>query len=346
MNQVSKKLSLMAFFLAVVGFLAPVSRVHAQSAGASSADALPTMEELRTLAANKEWQPLLQKIQRVTSLRGSAAAGYDLYEVKMLKGEANLQLKQSSAAVSAFNDAGNDKGLDEKKSAVANASALLVKRSVNGIYNRKGPSTQPADPKSIDISDTSLRKPAFAALAADEAAALENKAKAAAAGTSLKPIAEMTKSIGDLREAEIASRDDTTTPITDGLLSPLATHAKELSTAAITRMKSQVETISQSANKLEDIGPSRSQARAGYGGAGPGVDHRFRKRGLTGNDTSTLKEIATTSKQLIAASKELAAAFGPKLGEPLASIEKEATEVGTRAESVLNDKYDVTTGVR
>src|SRR4051794_34839746 len=57
---------------------------------------LPTMQELQQLRDQKQWQPLLQKLGRVTQLKGNAGQSYDRYELLMMKGEAHLQLKQAA----------------------------------------------------------------------------------------------------------------------------------------------------------------------------------------------------------------------------------------------------------
>jgi hypothetical protein len=308
---------------------------------------LPTMGELQKLYADKQWQPLLQGISRVLPLRGPAAQPYDRYELFSMKGEAHLALKQQPAASSAFEEASKLEGIDKVKKATADSMVLLVKRSQQGQFTRKSPTSQPSEPKNFDLLDQSKRKDAFAALAADELAALQPKAKAATSGTTLRPIAELLKSLDNLKQAEMAANNSPDTPLADGLVAPLASRAKDLSAKEVQQQKSRVDAIENGANQIIDV-PDRSRAGRGYPGAGGGAnpgypaERRYKKRGLQGMDQQNLKQIIGYCQDIAAADKQLAEVFGDP-GQPLLDVAKDADALATKAQTILNTDYSITT---
>jgi len=307
---------------------------------------LPTMQELQKLYADKQWQPLLQGVSRVLPLKGPAAQPYDRYELFSMKAESHLQLKQQAAAAAAFEEASKVEAIDKQKQAVADSMVLLVKRSQQNQYTRKSPTSQPSEPKTIDLLDQDKRKDAFAALAADELATLQPKAKAAATGTSLKPIAEMLKSLDDLKKAEMAAGGSSDTPLTTALVAPLATHAKDLSSKEVAQQKAKVDGIEASANQVVEV-PDRTGTnnRRGYPGAGGGsfpTGPRYKKRGLQGMDQSTLKQIVTYSSDISKGTKQLAEVLGDP-GQPLLDVSRDAEAVGTKAQTLLNTDFSGTT---
>jgi hypothetical protein len=299
-------------------------------------DPLPTMQEVQALYEQKQWQPLLQKSSRLLSLRGPVAQNYDRYQILMWRGEAQLQLKSSPQALSSFKDA-SDETKEPEKSATARATALLIKRSNNGKFTRKSPTTQPGAGKTIDILDPVKRKDALGALADDEAAALEPKVKAASGGTSLKPIADMFQAVRDLRDAELAAAG--ATPRTDAIIGPLAEHATKLSGDEVKRLKQRVDKIEKSANQVIDYDkPMRPRPGGAYGGRVPS-EKRYKKQGLIGTDLRDLKDIIATCNNITTADKQLADAFGETLGKPLLDVGEEARALASRAELILEADY-------
>jgi hypothetical protein len=295
------------------------------------------MQELQLLQNEKQWQPLLQKLQRVLSLRGDAAKNYDKYELLMMKGEAHTQLKQPAPATSAFNDAAKEATTanDKMKAAVASTSALLIKRSQTFVYKRKSPATQPTDKKEIDILDPANRKAAFAALAADEMAALQPKVKGATSANNLKPVIELMKSMNDLRNAELAAHGNNT--MSDSLLPPLATHSKDLSARYVADQKMKVEKIEVVANQVVDSGPDR---RGAYGGRT--YERKYKKRGLNSVDQKALKDAIQACNEIAEGDKQMAEAFGAELGKPLLQVSEDARAVAQKAEVVLETDYSIT----
>ena len=300
------------------------------------AEPLPSMQELQQLQTDKQWQPLLQKLQRVLSLRGDAAANYDRYALLMMKGEAHAQLKQPAPATSAFADAAKEAQADKNRAAVASSTALLIKRSQSFVYKRKSPSTQPTDPKEIDVLDPAKRKDGFVALAADELAALQPKVKSATTANNLKPVVELMKSMSDLRNAELAAEGNTTK--SDSLLPPLAAHSKELSAKYVADQKRIVDNIEHTANQTIDVGPDR---RGAY--QGRSLERKFKKRGLMSNDQTALKNAIQACTEIALGDKEMADAFGADLGKPLLDVAADAKGVADKADVVLKADYTITT---
>ena len=298
-------------------------------------DPLPSMQELQQLQTDKQWQPLLQKLSRVLSLRGDAAKNFDRYELFMMKGEAHAQLKQPAPAAIAFADAAKEAGPQKERVAVANSTALLIKRSQTFVYKRKTPTTQPGDAKEIDVLDPAKRQEGFAALAADELAVLQPKVKSATSANNLKPVIDVMKSMEDLRNAELASAGNTS--MSDSLLPPLAAHSKELSSKYVAEQKQKVDAIEKSANQVVDSGPDR---RGAYGGRT--YERKYKKRGLMSADSNNLKSAMAVCTEIAAGDKQMAEEFGPELGKPLLDVATEAATVAQRAEEVLKTDYSIT----
>ncbi len=299
---------------------------------------LPTMAELQQLMADKQWQPLLQKLSRVVSLRGAAAQQYDHYELLMMKAEAHTQLKANSAAIAAFNEAAKEPNITHDKAAIASASANLIKSSQGMVYKRKVPGTQPSDPKSYDVLDRENRKQAFAALAADLNSLLQSKAKAATTATNLRGVVDVLHALGDLKNAEIAAGD--ATPMADALLTPLVAHAKDLSSKALADDRNRVDVIEKSANTVIDVVDRQHINSGGYGGQTIQVT-RYKKQGLIGNDMSNLKSLIQDCQTISAGDKQLADMFGD-VGKPLLDVSAEADKLSDRAKVILNTDYSVT----
>ncbi|MGH7176465.1 MAG: hypothetical protein ACREJC_03705 [Tepidisphaeraceae bacterium] len=299
---------------------------RAQPAG----DALPTMQELRALLNEKQYQPLLQKVARVLSLKGQAGQSYDRYECLMLKGEAHLQLKTNSAAMAAFTEAAKD-SKTSIEGATARAMIVLMKKSQAFAYNRKTPTTQPGDAKSIDILDRAKRKDAFAALAADELAAVKPKLKTAQNAKQLAPIVDALKALGNVRDAELAATG--TSDQVDQLMPPLAQHAHELIASTLKDLADKAAKIDQNANtSMQYPDPNRGGPR------GSPTGMIYGKQGLTSKDKSDLKDIIATCQKIQSACEELAAAFGDA-GKVLGADGKEAQSVSKRADGTLNADY-------
>src|SRR4051794_13841822 len=190
------------------------------TSAAPAAEPLPTPDDLHQLFKDKQYAPLLLKLQRVLQLKGDAAKRYDRCDLLVLKGETHLQLKEQSLATAAFADAikSIDDQTDPKEAATARAIALLVKRSRVFMFT---PRTAPRGqaPKPISILDLDQRPVAFAAMFEDARVDTLAKLKAAKSSKTLMPIVEAVNAAADLRVLELAStgKDELSAAQLDGL---------------------------------------------------------------------------------------------------------------------------------
>src|SRR6185369_11837898 len=99
-------------------------------------------------------------------------------------------MKQNAPAAEAFTSAAKET-TDAKEVGLCNATALLIKRSQNGMYTPKQPTTKPAagsKPAPIDITQPDARKEAMLALFNDESKAGLAKVDSLKKQKSLKPV--------------------------------------------------------------------------------------------------------------------------------------------------------------
>src|SRR2546423_187365 len=97
---------------------------------------MASYDDLKQMYANKEYKPLLQKLAPLLSLHGPAGAGYDHYQLYLLKAETHIQLKSSEPAIMALNDAAKVAEEKQKPDDVIPVRALaeLVKKSPQMVY--------------------------------------------------------------------------------------------------------------------------------------------------------------------------------------------------------------------
>jgi len=281
-----------------------------------SAQPLPAKEELHQLLDSGQYQVLLQKVSRVLGLRPDAAQGYDRADLFMMKGEAQLHLKQIPAAADAFAQAGKE-AKDLPSAATAIATEALVRKSPGLKYKPKGATAAQA----VDVLDRGARKGAFALLYADETAEAAPKLKAAASATSLPPLMDALKNVSRLRALEIAAtgKDDQTM----ASVKDLADRARQLMADAVRSMSVQVQQISQLAHTQ-----LQTRDRNGF--------VHLRERGLDASNTATLKETINTADRIIQVSKDLASASKV---EALQTVTADAEKVRGDASQLLQADY-------
>ena len=220
---------------------------------AAEPEGLPSADDLHKLYDAKEYQPLVQKLTRVLQLKGNAAQAYDRVDMLMLRGEALMQLKQQAPAVEAFDAAAKEATNPQQKGttykpdeiAKARATALLVHQARLFSYTPRHVEAG-QKPEPIPLSDPARRPDAFKALLADQQADLTPKAKAAAHATSLGPIIQLIRGLGDLRAVEQMATS--ATKQSDALLVDLAEQAHKLMDAEVDRLAPATDTISKNAH--------------------------------------------------------------------------------------------------
>src|SRR4030095_15679992 len=102
------------------------------------ADGPPTMQEIQQDFDAQKYQDVLKKVSQALQLKGNAGQAYDRPALFKLKGEAHLRMKQTAPAADAFTMAAKE-ATDPKEVGLCNATALLIKRSQNGVYKPKQP---------------------------------------------------------------------------------------------------------------------------------------------------------------------------------------------------------------
>ena len=231
--------------VAIAAAAAAVAAPASSAAPRDAKDALPSMAELRRQFDEAQYQDVLKQIQRLLQLKGDAAKPYDRYELFCLRGECFLRIKSMSLAADAFEDAAEAAKDNSKKEGVARGTAVLIRRAKQVGYvprpakAERGKPPPPAPPEPMKIIEEADRKAAFARLLEDERAAVVPKVEAAQNVTSIPPIIDVARLLGDLQAVEIAAtgKGDQTQAMTKDL----AAHAHDLISTALDAMNDAIE---------------------------------------------------------------------------------------------------------
>jgi hypothetical protein len=295
------------------------------------ADPLPTMEQIQQDFDSQKYPDVLKKLSQVLPLKGQAAQGYDRVALLMLKGETHLRLKQPAPSSEAFSSAAKE-ATDEKLIGQCNATALLVKRSTNGMYQPKQPSApsagaSPGRAAPIDIIDPNSRKDAMLALFNDESKTVLAKAESLKKQKSLPPVADGIKQLGQLRALELAATGSDAT--CKQAVADLGSHANQLMQAELKKMGEQVEKIARQANETHSSQQTRADGT---------IEVVTSKRGLTSVDQNALKTVINTCKNIVSACDEFAAVLGAD-GSGFTATSGQSSQLSTRADEVLRADY-------
>src|SRR5215203_714060 len=87
-------------------------------------------DDVKAAFEKKDYKETLRLVSRVLALRGKAGEGIDRYEMLLLRAEANLNLKATTNAVQALEEAAKI-APDDKAAAMARGTVTLIKRSRN-----------------------------------------------------------------------------------------------------------------------------------------------------------------------------------------------------------------------
>jgi hypothetical protein len=298
---------------------------------ARAADPAPllTTDELKKLVDSGQYRDALKAMLPILVLKGPAAAPYNRHEILMLKAECQLQLKMNREALDTL-DLARKEALavpDQPSAAQALALTHLIQKSPGLNYTPKtGTSRKP-----ITIVDRTLRKGAYDALFADELAPLQQKAKAALAGKSLVPIAEASKLLGGVRAVEFVSTGSNKE--TEQLTADLTKQSLKLFNDALEDLTARTQRISDSANRIvtENMNVTDSTGRTW-------VQQQTRRKGLTPQDSQTLKGIQTESAKIPQAASDLAQALGAD-NAPFKAVAGKAEVLRDKVNTVLTDDY-------
>jgi hypothetical protein len=188
------------------------------------------------------------------------------------------------------------------------------------------PRATPAKPQAnqpIPIIEEADRKRAFAALYADEQAVVDPKVKKATTATSLPPIIEAIKSLGDLRAVDVAANGSAAQ--TKALGADLGAHAHQLISGALTKMEKRTEECWTAGRRVMVTELSNGS--------------RYRQPGmvgLTSAEQNDLKRIVADSREIQPIAAELAAVT--EAAELIADAQT-AQRLHARATEVLTFDY-------
>jgi hypothetical protein len=306
---------------------------------APAPEPLPTADELHKLYDNKDYQPLIQKLNRVLQLKGQAAQPYDRVDLLMLRGEALLQLKQQASAIEAFDAAAKEatapkQDVIRKPEQVARARAidLLVHHSPGLAYTPKHLDAGQV-PGRISLLDPSQRDAAFKALLFDQLTEMAPKVKAASRGTTMGPIVQLIRSLGDLRAVEVTVTGKTKQ--SDEMLVTMADRAHALMDAEVDRLAPAEQTISRNAHQKT----THTLIQRDSQGTVVGQTSTITSRGLFSNDIRNLKEIASTCQQIASASHDFQDVTAGKQAAEFGALTTKAEKLAKDAEQTLSDDY-------
>jgi hypothetical protein len=175
----------------------------------------------------------------------------------------------------------------------------------------------------IPILDESSRKQAFAALFNDELTTAQPKLKSAAGATSLNPIIELARTLGELRAIEMEAYGSAEQTKQHG--AGLGERAHKMVEHAMNGMDKEVEEI------WDDASRSRVNTNLRTGSR----ERQYGLHGLDSTQVNALKGIISTTEKLVPVARDLGAVTGDAL---LQSDAQAAQKLYDRATEVL--KYD------
>src|SRR5688572_14182323 len=122
----------------------------------------PTTDQIYASLEDADYQKVLKQVAAALAVKGDLAEAYDRRELFVLRGEAQLRLKNTAAAAASFDEAARHTVLEEK-AGVHRATAELIRRSKKGVYAPPAKVGQAA-PKPLDVADPAARRQAFVAM--------------------------------------------------------------------------------------------------------------------------------------------------------------------------------------
>lgn len=293
-------------------------------------EAAPSADEIKKLMDAGSYREALQKLSRALALKGNAAGQYNRHDLLRMKAESHLNLKDTASSSAAFGAAAKE-APDDISRAEDRASELMVKRSKNLTFTPK-PARKGEKTEAIEIVDPAKRKPAFAALLAEEKASAAPALKSATGSKTLPPIVEALKRIGDLRMLELAATGEDAEA--SKLVEDLAGRAHKLMDDAVQDLADLVKDVEQSANEIQE---TRTPAQS-IGGR-PVAFQTYRKRGLTTRDSQDLKRAISELTKIVPTARELAQALGSGHGKQFEKLAEDGEAVGNQAHKVLTTDY-------
>lgn len=287
---------------------------------AGAQEAVGTEAELQQMLKDGQYQPLVLKATRMLQLKGNAANGLDRAKVLMLKGEAQLRLKQGAQAIDSFASAAKE-AKDPKEAALASATEALVRKSAGGKYTVRPKGG--GKPEVLDILNDDGRKKAFEALYEQESTLAAPKIKAGESAKVLPAIVEALKTVmrlGAIEQAAFGTDEKTAAAAKN-----LGTHAQKLLQSAVQDISAEVRQVSARANRL-------IRQKDNASGAWVMV-----KEGLSPVDTRLLRADVNNCGKIAEAAKDFASVTKV---EALGNVSTEAARVEAEAQKLLDTDWN------
>ncbi|HZL34451.1 MAG TPA: hypothetical protein VFC78_04015 [Tepidisphaeraceae bacterium] len=295
---------------------------------------LPTLEEAHAAFAAGQYPTVLQSLNRIAESRQWTDGIVDHYDLLMLRGHTYIQLKESSAAQSAFAQAAKA-ATDKKKAAAATVLQLLIRQSPGFKYPPR-PAKKEDKPDPIDIIDPAKRADALKTFLADERLTVRPKLEAASQATSLLPIMKAVPAIKRLHTIElgVTGDDSWTTDFSAGL----AKHAHELMYNAMYVMHGRIDGIRKSAMTLIPVIIARRGGPINPYSPPTGA----RQRGLDDRQSAELRGDIAACDKFPEAARELTAAFAtdPKYYKDVCDQAKGLSDWAGKILQGINLDYD------
>jgi hypothetical protein len=278
---------------------------------------LPSVDDLKRMYDDKKYEDLVIKLSFVLSLHNEAGRSYDRYELYMLKGEAQMGRRQPVAASDAYVRAAKHT-TDKTQLAMAVAMSELSRRCPNMKFT---PQTGAAKGRQIDVTDPQARKPAFAALYADELVAAKWAIKDASEATTIPPIFDVIPWLKKLSAIEIAATDSDTQSA--ALVEQIGSHADQLIGAVIDKYAGRVAAIDRNAQTVISVTDQYGNTMSG-------------PQGLDSREQKELKDIIADCAQIGPAVKDLVEGIDDK---ELVALAAKTDKTGAEANRVLHTGY-------
>jgi hypothetical protein len=198
-----------------------------------------TIDEIRGMVTSSNYRGALDKINKLLfpSLKDEPMR----YELMMLKGECQLQLKDRIGAATAFKSAAKA-ARDVNELAAARANQLIVERSTSGQFKpRFGSGAEP-----IEILLIDPRKQAMRALRQEMWSQYEKQIESALRADKLSPIEQVFPRVADMYLLEMYT--DAQAGEMDRAMRDLGGHTFKLVRTEVTTTANRIDYLSQMAN--------------------------------------------------------------------------------------------------
>jgi hypothetical protein len=212
------------------------------------------LEEIRAAVTSGDYRGALNKIDKQLFPSFQDPAGR--YELLMLKGECQLQLKDRIGAGTAFKSAAKAAS-NVGELAAAQANALIVDRSTSGVYRpRFGSGEEP-----IDIMLIDSRKRAMMSFQAELSSQYKSQIESALRADKLPPIEAVFPRVADMFFLETFAKGEATE--TGKIVRDLGTHAYKLMQGEVSKCAGRIDYLTQVANSASENGRGWNTGRMG-----------------------------------------------------------------------------------